>query len=324
MSLTTSPLNSTHATTNSTSPLHAYSNISHFLAPGAFNAVMLFLAIVTAGILLAILTVFALLPTQRSDHREPNLKSSKFIPSTRDSVTTLDETFSPSSLLSIRHVPDTSSSQVIVTPSFVQNDPKEDACTKEANTESRPTTSTSENNSFVKTAHPKHESQSQFLPDTNKSSGKTSPTSESPILIAKRKLRKTTSQNLLRNSSQTDLYANMDASFAQPAHNASPKSSLEHMEAWSKTRFGSPAANKAVAEQVEQFGELEKWSSEQLAMWFGNEFGPEIGKALLLKEISGKDLRIMTRDDLRMKLGLTGRDIVKVEVGVAGLLRRGK
>ncbi|KAI8837183.1 hypothetical protein BJ741DRAFT_577572 [Chytriomyces cf. hyalinus JEL632] len=319
MSSTNSPPNSTHATINSTSPLHAYSTISHFLAPGAFNAVMLFLAIIIAGILLAILMVYALLPIQHSDHREPNLKS-KSIPPSRDSMTTLDGTASPSSLLSIRHVPETRSNQVIVTPTFVPDDPK-DACTKEENAGSR---RTSENSSSTKTTHSKHEPQSQFLPDTTKSSGKTSPTSESPILIAKRKLKKTTSQNLLRNSSQTDLYATIDASFAQPAVNASPKSSLEHMEAWSKTRFGSPAANKAVAEQVELFGELEKWSSEQLGLWFGNEFGPEIRKALLLKEISGKDLRIMTRDDLRMKLGLTGRDIVKVEVGVAGLLRRGK
>ncbi|KAJ3229514.1 hypothetical protein HDU81_005332 [Chytriomyces hyalinus] len=320
MASTTSSLNSTNATANSTTPVHVSSTISHFLAPGAFNAIMLFLAIVSAGILLGILTVYAvLLPTEHVDRRELDVKREFNPQPSCDSVTTL-----PSAFLSVKQVPENGATKVVLTPTFVQDD-LTNACVKELNSGTSPVSEDGSARSSIKATYPKQESPtSQFMANTARSSGKTSPTSESPILIAKRKLKKTTSQNLLCNSSQTDLCGGIDASFAPSASTASPKSSLEHMEAWSKTRFGSPAANKAVAEQVEQFGELEKWSGEQLALWFGNEFGPEIGQALLLKEISGKDLRIMTRDDLRMKLGLTGRDIVKVEVGVAGLLRRGQ
>ncbi|KAI8613622.1 hypothetical protein BC830DRAFT_463594 [Chytriomyces sp. MP71] len=133
----------------------------------------------------------------------------------------------------------------------------------------------------------------------------------SPLMEAKRRLRRAETVVAYDGGKENVLVAEAMV----------PQWSEAQAKAWAKVKLRSSAAQAAVKREVEQYGDLAQWNCEQVALWFGKEFGEGVAQALIVKGVCGKDLPILTRDDLRTRLGLVGGDIAKVELGVARLLR---
>ncbi|KAI8618602.1 hypothetical protein BC830DRAFT_1079092 [Chytriomyces sp. MP71] len=78
--------------------------------------------------------------------------------------------------------------------------------------------------------------------------------------------------------------------------------------------FGRHRVTPAV---VEAFGPSDTWTREQVGAWAAQVLGEGGAAALLRVGVEGRDLAGLTREELRVRFGMTGGEIVRFEVGLA-------